>query len=85
MIQRPRDGTIIMGGGRWKVPVEQLIGNTDDNSKFEVLTKYLAESMKMYMKGWGDEKPGEGLLYDWTGEIFFYTPRDIECTIHPPM
>ncbi|KAK1230922.1 hypothetical protein PQX77_005953 [Marasmius sp. AFHP31] len=76
MIQRPKDGTIIMGGGRWEIPVEQLIGNTDDKNKFEVLTKYLAGSMKKYMEGWGDELPGEGLLYDWTG-IMGYTPEAV--------
>ena len=49
MIQRPKDGTIIVGGGRWKVSVENLIGNTDDSVKIPDLTEYLREVMKKTM------------------------------------
>ncbi|KIY72603.1 FAD dependent oxidoreductase [Cylindrobasidium torrendii FP15055 ss-10] len=76
MIQRPKDGVIIIGGGRWKVPVDQLIGNTDDTSKIPVLTEHLKGSMASYMTGWGEEKVGEGLLVDWTG-IMGYTPEAV--------
>ncbi|ESK90553.1 fad dependent oxidoreductase [Moniliophthora roreri MCA 2997] len=72
MIQRPKDGIIILGGGRWKVPVDELIGNTDDTTKFEILTDHLKGAMKVYMENWGDEAIGEGLLCDWTG-IMGYT------------
>lgn len=67
MIQRPKDGMVIIGGGRWKVPIEDLVGCTDDSTKLPVLTEHLRASMKTHMEGWGDEALGEGLLCDWTG------------------
>ena len=76
MIQRPKDGTIIVGGGRWKVSVENLIGNTDDSVKIPDLTEYLREVMKKTMTGWGEEALNEGLLVDWTG-IMGYTPEAV--------
>ncbi|KAL1700072.1 FAD dependent oxidoreductase-domain-containing protein [Schizophyllum commune] len=76
MIQRPKDGTIIVGGGRWAVPVENLIGNTDDSVKIPDLTEYLREVMKKTMTGWGEEALNEGLLVDWTG-IMGYTPEAV--------
>ncbi len=68
MIQRPKDGIVIIGGGRWKVPVEELVGYMDDSEKLPVLTEHLKGAMKTYMTGWGEEAVGEGLLCDWTGE-----------------
>ena len=54
MIQRPKDGTIIVGGGRWKVSVENLIGNTDDSVKIPDLTEYL----RLYIAIHGDHEGG---------------------------
>ncbi|THH16072.1 hypothetical protein EW146_g4508 [Bondarzewia mesenterica] len=76
MIQRPNDGTIIIGGGRWKVPIEKLLGQTDDSERLPELTEHLKNTMKDYMEDWGDEAIGEGLLHDWTG-IMGYTPEAI--------
>ncbi|KAK7029525.1 hypothetical protein VNI00_014402, partial [Paramarasmius palmivorus] len=72
MIQRPKDGIIILGGGRWKVPVEQLVGHTDDSTKIEAISNHLKGAMKIYMEDWGEEAAGEGLICDWTG-IMGYT------------
>ena len=76
MIQRPKDGIVIIGGGRWKVPMKELAGHTDDSVKLPTLTEHLAGSMKTYMKDWGNESVGEGLLCDWTG-IMGYTPEAV--------
>ncbi|KIY52296.1 FAD dependent oxidoreductase [Fistulina hepatica ATCC 64428] len=76
MIQRPTDGIIIIGGGRWKVPIELLIGQTDDTEKIPALTEHLKGAMKEYMTDWGGEAVGEGLLVDWTG-IMAYTPEAV--------
>ncbi|VDB87418.1 unnamed protein product [Peniophora sp. CBMAI 1063] len=76
MIQRPKDGIVIIGGGRWKVPMKELAGHTDDSVKLPELTEHLAGSMKTYMKGWGEETLGEGLLCDWAG-IMGYTPEAV--------
>ena len=76
MIQRPKDGIVIIGGGRWKVPMKELAGHTDDSVKLPTLTEHLAGSMKTYMKDWGNESLGEGLLCDWTG-IMGYTPEAV--------
>jgi len=76
LIQRPKDGIIIIGGGRWKVPKEQLVGQTDDSVKLEVITEHLREACKGYFEGWGDELIGEGLLCDWMG-VMGYTPDGV--------
>ncbi|KAF9025723.1 DAO-domain-containing protein [Hymenopellis radicata] len=76
MIQRPKDGIVIIGGGRWKMPVEELVGYMDDSEKVPVLTEHLKGAMKTYMTGWGEEAVGEGLLCDWTG-IMGYTPEAV--------
>ncbi|KAK7452687.1 hypothetical protein VKT23_012088 [Stygiomarasmius scandens] len=75
-VQRPRDGIIIHGGGRWKVPIELLVGHTDDSEKLPVLTTHLKEFMKENMADWGEEALGEGLLVDWSG-IMGYTPEAV--------
>jgi len=76
MIQRPKDGTIILGGGRWKVPLADQLGQTDDSVKLPVITEYLKSSLREYLQGWGEEAIGEGLLCDWTG-IIGYTPEAV--------
>ena len=73
-IQRPKDGVIIIGGGRGKVPIRELVGNTDDSATLPPITNHLKTAMKMYMRDWGEETLGEGLLVDWTG-IMGYTPE----------
>ncbi|KIJ24528.1 hypothetical protein M422DRAFT_274673 [Sphaerobolus stellatus SS14] len=74
MIQRPKDGIIILGGGRWKVPIKKLLGQTDDSIKFPEITTHLGQALRDYLEDWGEESIGEGLLSDWTG-IMGYTPE----------
>jgi len=74
MVQRPKDGIIILGGGRWTVPIEQLLGQTDDSVKLPPITEHLGSALSEYLNNWGEESIGEGLLCDWTG-IMGYTPE----------
>lgn len=91
MIQRPKDGIIILGGGRWKAPIELSIPQTDDSIKIPEFTKHLSEAMPGYVTGWSDpvesgagkvgsgerkEALNEGLLVDWTG-VMGYTPEAV--------
>lgn len=66
-MQRPKDGIIIFGGGRYTVPDEDSIGQTDDSIKLDVVTEHFRGACKNYFAGWGEEAAGEGLLCDWTG------------------
>ena len=54
MIQRPKDGIIILGGGRWKAPIELSIPQTDDSIKIPEFTKHLSEAMPNYVQDWND-------------------------------
>ncbi|EIM91354.1 FAD dependent oxidoreductase [Stereum hirsutum FP-91666 SS1] len=77
MIQRPKDGIIILGGGRWKAPIELSIPQTDDSIKIPEFTKHLSEAMPGYVTGWKrKEALNEGLLVDWTG-VMGYTPEAV--------
>ncbi|KAF8590750.1 FAD dependent oxidoreductase [Ramaria rubella] len=76
MIQRPKDGTIILGGGRWKVPIEEMLGQTNDSMKFPAITAHLKDALSEYLEDWGQESIGEGLLCDWTG-VMGYTPEAV--------
>ncbi|KAJ7121968.1 FAD dependent oxidoreductase-domain-containing protein [Mycena crocata] len=72
LIQRPKDGVIIFGGARRSVPVDRLLGNTNDTETDPDMTRALKEAIPRYFDGWGDEALGEGLIHDWSG-IMGYT------------
>lgn len=83
MIQRPKDGTVILGGGSWTVPITELLGQTDDSVKLSPITEHFRTAMSNYLDNWGEEAIGEGLLCDWTG-IMGYTPEG-NSTIWKPI
>lgn len=66
-MQRPQDGVIILGGGRYTVPEHDYVGQTDDSVKLDTATEHFRRACKQYFDGWGEEAAGEGLLCDWTG------------------
>ncbi|KAJ7238524.1 FAD dependent oxidoreductase [Mycena haematopus] len=74
LIQRP-DGMVIFGGQRGSVPVERVLGNTDDTHADPERTAALRER---HFEGWPKEDlaEGEGLVHAWTG-IMGYTPEGI--------
>ncbi|ESK88477.1 fad dependent oxidoreductase [Moniliophthora roreri MCA 2997] len=74
MMQRPKDGIIIVGGRRWVVPEEEIVGQADDSVKLPQFTKYLKKILPTHLENWGSEVSGEGLLCDWTG-IRAFTPE----------
>ncbi|KIK61775.1 hypothetical protein GYMLUDRAFT_96617 [Collybiopsis luxurians FD-317 M1] len=76
LVQRPQDGIIILGGGKWNVNYTKIAGQTDDSTKQPEITQYLKNAMATHYEGWGIENAGEGLLCDWTG-IMGYTREDI--------
>ncbi|GJJ06995.1 hypothetical protein Clacol_001193 [Clathrus columnatus] len=76
MIQRPKDGTIILGGGRSQVALDDQIDQTDDSVKNPAITEYLRVVLRDYLEGWGEESIGEGLFSDWTG-VMGYTPEAV--------
>ncbi|KAE9397072.1 FAD dependent oxidoreductase [Gymnopus androsaceus JB14] len=76
LIQRPQDGIIILGGGKWNVERMKIAGETNDSMKQPEITEYLKGAMASHYEGWGTERPGEGYLYDWTG-IMGYTRENI--------
>jgi len=45
MIQRPADGSMIIGGGRWNTDITKLINQTDDSVVIPELTKYFETCM----------------------------------------
>lgn len=83
MIQRPKDGIIILGGGRWKAPIEVSIPQTDDSVIIPEFTQHLKGAMPDYVEGWNEhdgkskgEALNEGLLVDWTG-VMGFTPEEV--------
>ncbi|KAF8526631.1 FAD dependent oxidoreductase [Hysterangium stoloniferum] len=76
MVQRPKDGIFILGGGRCKVPIQDTVNQTDDSVKRPEITEYLGSALRTHLEGWGEEAVGEGLLCDWTG-IICYTPDGV--------
>lgn len=54
MIQRPKDGIIILGGGEWKAPIEDIIPQTNDSIKLPVFHEHLKHAMPDYVTGWED-------------------------------
>ncbi|KAJ6497959.1 FAD dependent oxidoreductase [Mycena vitilis] len=76
LIQRPKDGLIVFGGAGRAVPVEKLLGNTDDSGTYPEITEALKEALPSYFDGWGEEVLGEGLVHAWTG-IMGYTTEGV--------
>ncbi|KAJ7354422.1 FAD dependent oxidoreductase [Mycena albidolilacea] len=79
LIQRPSDGVIIFGGQRKSVPVERLLGNTDDARVDPEMAAALREALPRYLEGWGENSDlavGEGLVHVWSG-IMGYTTEGI--------
>jgi hypothetical protein len=73
LIQRPSDGVIIFGSQRKSVPVERLLGNTDDAQVDPEMAAALREALPRYFEGWGENSDlavGEGLVHVWSGEFF---------------
>jgi hypothetical protein len=50
------------------MPVEKLLGNTDDSGRYPEMTKALKEALLRHFEGWGEEVLGEGVVHDWSGE-----------------
>ncbi|KAJ3742366.1 FAD dependent oxidoreductase [Lentinula detonsa] len=87
LIQRPKDGIIILGGGKDSSPRPGAIlgctndsGRTGEGGKQAEITEYFKSAMDKYFGGWHDPnsdqrgdslRSGEGLLYDWTGIMGF--------------
>ncbi|KAJ7140904.1 FAD dependent oxidoreductase [Mycena epipterygia] len=78
LIQRARDGVMIFGGARWSVPVDKLLGNTDDSGRYPEMTEGLKEALPRYFEGFGpgEAAVGEGLVHDWSG-IMGYTAEGV--------
>ncbi|KAJ7875548.1 hypothetical protein B0H14DRAFT_3106577 [Mycena olivaceomarginata] len=79
LIQRPTDGVIIFGGQRGSVPVERLLGNTDDAQVDPEMAAALREALPCYFEGWGENSDlavGEGVVHVWSG-IMGYTTEGI--------
>ncbi|KIK54850.1 hypothetical protein GYMLUDRAFT_231584 [Collybiopsis luxurians FD-317 M1] len=88
LIQRPKDGVIILGGGKESAPsaiygCTNDSGRVEDGGKQQAITEYLKRAMENYFQDWtgsnqhkGRECVGEGFLYDWTG-IMGYTRDNI--------
>lgn len=66
LIQRPSDGTIILGGGEY-VYREEHVNNCDDSKIMPAITELLRNTMKDNFDGWGNEAHGEGFERDWAG------------------
>lgn len=57
------DGSIIIGGGRWKTDIKKLINQTDDSVLVPELSEHFVDCMpKYFSKDWGKEEHGEGEL-----------------------
>ncbi|KAK7041452.1 hypothetical protein VNI00_009318 [Paramarasmius palmivorus] len=75
MMQRHKDGIIIVGGGKsGVVPEEEIVGKADDSVKLPQFTEHLRSILPKHLADWGSEVTGEGLLCDWTG-IRAFTPE----------
>jgi hypothetical protein len=57
------------------MPVEKLLGNTDDTEHYPEMTKALKDRLSGYFEGWGKEALGEGMIHIWSGE-----PSDLEIS-----
>ncbi|KAJ7466882.1 FAD dependent oxidoreductase [Mycena latifolia] len=66
LIQRPADGVIIFGGARRSMPVEKLLGNTDDSARYPEMTKALRDALPRYFEGW--DAGGDGGIMGYTSE-----------------
>ncbi|KAJ7057680.1 FAD dependent oxidoreductase-domain-containing protein [Mycena amicta] len=76
LIQRPKDGVIIFGGARRSMPVEKLLGNTDDTGTFPEMDAALRDALPTYFEDWV-EGEGEGVVtHTWSG-IMGYTSSGI--------
>ncbi|KAJ4473002.1 FAD dependent oxidoreductase [Lentinula aciculospora] len=67
LIQRPKDGIIILGGGKANVSHPSTIlgctndsGYPDDGGKQSEITEYLKNAMKKYFLGWQDSSSESG-------------------------
>jgi len=76
LMQRPHDGSVIIGGARWVTDIQNLINQTDDSVVIPEVTERLSKACSEYFEGWGGEKPGEGQTRTWTG-IMGYTHEAI--------
>ncbi|KAJ3768495.1 FAD dependent oxidoreductase [Lentinula raphanica] len=66
LVQRPKDGIIILGGGKASVPhLDAVLGCTndsghlDDGGKQAEITEYLKGAMNKYFVGWQDSGSGQ--------------------------
>ncbi|KII91508.1 hypothetical protein PLICRDRAFT_173346 [Plicaturopsis crispa FD-325 SS-3] len=70
LMQRPADGTVIMGGAR--SVDEKFNNNTDDTVVLEGMTKHLTNYLPNALEGWVPKAVNEGMHQTWTG-ILGYT------------
>jgi hypothetical protein len=77
-IQRPADGTIILGGGH-RVPGTEgkLVGSTEDGVLLPEITQHLSEFCRKTFGDWGRESVGEGLDRTWTGIMGFVSSLSV--------
>ncbi|KAF7299928.1 FAD-dependent oxidoreductase [Mycena chlorophos] len=73
LIQRDND-IIIFGGARRSVPVDQLIGNTDDGSVIPEMAEDLRNALPAYFADW-DASEGQ-ITHVWSG-VMGYTSSGI--------
>ncbi|KAJ7678733.1 FAD dependent oxidoreductase-domain-containing protein [Mycena rosella] len=76
IIQRQKDGVMIYGGARRSMPVDKLLGNTDDTETYPEMTKALKDALPLHLGGWGPEALGEGMIHAWSG-IMGYTTEGV--------
>ncbi|KAJ7831730.1 hypothetical protein B0H14DRAFT_3110179 [Mycena olivaceomarginata] len=62
LIQRPTYGVIIFGGQRRSVPIERLLGNTDDAHIDPQRTEALKKALSRYFARWGEDSGLAGLI-----------------------
>lgn len=65
IVQRPRDGTIIMGG--CSTLDKERMYNSDDSATIPHVEKALREWAGNTYERWGTERGGEGSKHVWTG------------------
>ncbi|KAJ7860342.1 FAD dependent oxidoreductase [Mycena leptocephala] len=75
LIQRPQDGMIIYGGARRSVPMERLLGNTNDSETYPEMIEALKEALPRIFGGWEEEPEalGEGMVHVWSGTMGYTT------------
>lgn len=49
-------------GGRITIPIQDMVGHTDDSGIQERTQDYVKTLGQKYMAGWGEEGHGEGLI-----------------------